>query len=238
DNDVFSGESTDEDSSIPPPSAKPQLGSKNAQEVLSLSSVGTRPPVLGTWVTKHDRPYEIIDGLTTRSLTPAAEKAAEVAAPLPVEPALQLDELFNMSDLEDSVEVVRDPDDAMGAWDAFDRARKVPLSAFRNKGMFEAPPAHGAAPNMRRYSLSATNRRRSSTLSSIATPRGKKLSFAPPPSPKAVGSWSEEKSVKKMAKLNRRRQSVAEAAAEGLRSTKSGLFSEDTLQGVEELLAD
>lgn len=64
----FSGESTDEDESVPhnancTPASKPT-------EILSSSNTVTRPPVLGSWVTNTERPYGIIDGLTTRTLSP------------------------------------------------------------------------------------------------------------------------------------------------------------------------
>lgn len=64
----YSGESTDEDESIPrnvskTPSSKPT-------EILSSSNTVTRPPVLGSWVMSNERPYGIIDGRTTRTLSP------------------------------------------------------------------------------------------------------------------------------------------------------------------------
>ncbi|GMF99029.1 unnamed protein product [[Candida] boidinii] len=49
-------------------------------------------------------------------------------------------------------------------------------------------------------------------------------------------SMSSSKKVRQQERV--RRQSMVEAAAEGLRSTRGGLFSEETLTGVEALLVD
>lgn len=67
-----SGDSTDEDDSVPSTAQRAQ-GTK-AVEVLGVDTFSTRPPVLGQWDINdnENKQVGIIDGLTTRSLTPGA----------------------------------------------------------------------------------------------------------------------------------------------------------------------
>lgn len=63
----YSGDSTDEDDTLP----RNNVGKKSRPtEILSTSATTSRPPVLGSWVMSSERPYGIIDGLTTRTLSP------------------------------------------------------------------------------------------------------------------------------------------------------------------------
>ncbi|KAF5092692.1 hypothetical protein D0Z00_004456 [Geotrichum galactomycetum] len=62
----ISGDSTDEDENLP--RSNLQTISRPT-EILSTSANTSRPPVLGSWVMSSERPYGIIDGLTTRTLS-------------------------------------------------------------------------------------------------------------------------------------------------------------------------
>ncbi|CAD6637369.1 BJ4_G0031300.mRNA.1.CDS.1 [Saccharomyces cerevisiae] len=109
-------ESTDEDDNLPPPSSRSKnIGSK-AKEIVSSNVVGLRPPKLGTWETDN-KPFSIIDGLSTKSLyaliqehqqlreqhqraqTPDVKREGSANGNNGDE--LTLNELLNMSELED-----------------------------------------------------------------------------------------------------------------------------------------
>lgn len=141
-------ESTDEDETLPPPSSRnKKIGSK-AKEVVSANVVGLKPPKLGTWET-DDKPFSIIDGLSTKSLYPLhqdpqqlleqhqrqqqALSATELGSGGEKE-ELTLNELLNMSELEDEDggNITNANNNTMSDWYA---KPKVPLSAFRNKGV-------------------------------------------------------------------------------------------------------
>ncbi|CCH45001.1 Midasin [Wickerhamomyces ciferrii] len=247
-------EATDEDTTLPPPSSRKKVGAK-AQELLSSSSVTARPPALGTWST-DSKPFGIIDGLSTRSLIPNSNKnqsqqsnasgstnpslnitttgggGANSLKQSPSTPLnnnnieeLTLDELLNMSELEDD-----DNDEVLNHEDwleATESTRKVPLSAFRNKGIVNDDSHINAT---RRFSPSSSgpNSKKSGKK------HGKKINEITMTPVRVVNK--QHKQRRKSSKL-RRRQSMAEAAVEGLRVTKSGLFSEDTLTNVEEFLS-
>ncbi|EDO16626.1 hypothetical protein Kpol_529p6 [Vanderwaltozyma polyspora DSM 70294] len=152
-------ESTDEDDNLPPPTSRSKSMSTKAKEVVGANVVGLRPPKLGTWET-NSKPFSIIDGLSTKSLYPLIqehqqlmqERANSQSPELdshddvvtPNGDELTLNELLNMSELDDN----EDEDDhengispkvpnieqpvATSNW--YDKPR-VPLSAFRNKGV-------------------------------------------------------------------------------------------------------
>lgn len=63
----LSGDSTDEDDSLPQANLR---NKPRPTEILSSSATTSRPPVLGSWVMSSERPYGIIDGLSTRTLSP------------------------------------------------------------------------------------------------------------------------------------------------------------------------
>ncbi|KAK9453704.1 transcription factor CRF1-domain-containing protein [Dipodascopsis uninucleata] len=62
------GESTDEDENLPPPSHR--KAGHRATEILVSSITASKPPVLGSWVLPVDRRVGIINGLSTRTLSP------------------------------------------------------------------------------------------------------------------------------------------------------------------------
>lgn len=160
-------ESTDEDDNLPPPSSRSKnIGSK-AKEIVSSNVVGLRPPKLGTWETDN-KPFSIIDGLSTKSLyaliqehqqlreqhqraqTPDIKREGSANsnnATLNGD-ELTLNELLNMSELEDESPSHTDDmgsnsneNSALNNKSATAHAAdwyevpKVPLSAFRNKGI-------------------------------------------------------------------------------------------------------
>ncbi|CEP62005.1 Ifh1p LALA0_S04e05556g [Lachancea lanzarotensis] len=141
------GESTDEDETLPPPDTRnKKIGSK-AKEVVSANVVGLKPPKLGTWET-DDKPFSIIDGLSTKSLYPLLQEqqllgqhvvqqqpmsASELSAAGEKE-ELTLNELLNMSELDDEDEASGTANNEVAASEWYDKP-KVPLSAFRNKGV-------------------------------------------------------------------------------------------------------
>lgn len=62
---IKSGDSTDEDETLPRPNSQAR---SRPTEILSTLSTTSRPPLLGSWVMSSERPYGIIDGLSTRTL--------------------------------------------------------------------------------------------------------------------------------------------------------------------------
>ncbi|CAI5096533.1 ANM_HP_G0214350.mRNA.1.CDS.1 [Saccharomyces cerevisiae] len=154
-------ESTDEDDNLPPPSSRSKnIGSK-AKEIVSSNVVGLRPPKLGTWETDN-KPFSIIDGLSTKSLyaliqehqqlreqhqraqTPDVKREGSSNGNNGDE--LTLTELLNMSELEDDSpshtdDMENNYNDAINSKSTNGHAAdwyevpKVPLSAFRNKGI-------------------------------------------------------------------------------------------------------
>ena len=160
-------ESTDEDDNLPPPSSRSKnIGSK-AKEIVSSNVVGLRPPKLGTWETDN-KPFSIIDGLSTKSLYALIQEHQQLReqhqrAQTPDikregsangnngtvnGDELTLNELLNMSELEDDspshtddMEKNGNCNDATNKKSANGHAAdwyevpKVPLSAFRNKGI-------------------------------------------------------------------------------------------------------
>lgn len=207
------GDSTDEDNSLPTSSVK-KIGSKRAKEVLSLSKIDPRPPVLGTWATSEEsKPFGIIDGLSTRTLflvkNPSDKSNMQQFHP---EQPLALDELLNTSEFEQG-----DEGDNSEKW-AFlttGNPKNVPLSAFRNKGINHDPDHH--LQNIRKFSFRSHGSRRVD---------GRKARR------KSSRRRKEERPIV------RRRQSMVEAKTGGLRPTKNGLFSENTLDDVHEFLLE
>ncbi|QLG73968.1 hypothetical protein HG535_0F04800 [Zygotorulaspora mrakii] len=141
-------ESTDEDDNLPSPSAQSKAIGSKAKEVVSANIVGLRPPKLGTWET-DSKPFTIIDGLSTKSLYPLiqehqqfleqqrAQSQSPDAHSMPdLSPAngdeLTLNELLNMSELEDEESAAPSYSKAVSDWY---KKPTVPLSAFRNKGV-------------------------------------------------------------------------------------------------------
>lgn len=166
-----SGDSTDEDDSVPPATQRVQ-GSR-AVEVLGVDTFSTRPPVLGQWDINDnkDKQVGIIDGLTTRSLTPlGAPRSADAVDSTTAGPAgatgntetpsqaevtptpkdstpqpriysealhsdseysdVELEEFMNTKDMDLDSE-----DDTAVSQLSSDNRPKVPLSAFRNRGI-------------------------------------------------------------------------------------------------------
>lgn len=123
-----SSDSTDVDENLPLTAADAHVGQK-AKEVLSSTTTDYRPPVLGTWMTVDSKPFGIIDGLSTRTLNGHEQPRKSrklVLAPAHVDDPLGLDELLNVSELDDLETDVK-------IWQDFNLRAKVPLGAFRNK---------------------------------------------------------------------------------------------------------
>lgn len=230
---ISDDEATDEDTTLPPPSSRKNIGSK-AQELLSSSTIIARPPALGTWST-DSKPFGIIDGLSTRSLLPSSSTSNNNDGNTQNSPLINtaivedftLDELLNMSELED------DELDHEQWLEATSSNNTVPLSAFRNKGLVMNEDVHL---NARRFSNTAItgNKLKPKKLRNevMSTPLRTIIKPTPAQGSMSLGPHQRKRRGSKM----RRRQSVAEAAGEGLRVTRSGLFSEDTLTNVEEFL--
>lgn len=142
-------ESTDEDDNLPPPSSRSKVIGSKAKEVVSANVVGLKPPKLGTWET-DSKPFTIIDGLSTKSLYPLIqehqhflEQQQRAHSQTPEYHSshegtsgngdeLTLNELLNMSELEDEDGSAPSYSQAVSDW--YQRPA-VPLSAFRNKGV-------------------------------------------------------------------------------------------------------
>lgn len=236
---LHSGDSTDEDTLLPKKATKKLTGSKMvAKEVLSTSE--TAPPLLGKWKTsENNKPFGIIDGLSTRSLQPE-NKFMSIATgsngkknrmpsfskstkpKLNDEPML-IDDLLNMSGLEDDDEVIPELDST-----GYVLGKTIPLSLFRNKGY--VPSMIDTIEQLKKYSA---NNKRLVKIDHVGDAKSFKDS-----SNGSIKKLQRRKKnrEKKLQKL--RRQSVAELLKEGLRSTKSGLFNENTIADVELFLAD
>lgn len=223
-----SSESTDVDENIPTTSTN-NLGSQKAKEVLSSKTADYRPPVLGTWVAVESKPFGIIDGLSTRTLNGQAPtiksekdrkpRKSVVGTPHSEDSALGLDELFNMSEMD-----YDDTDDAKIWHDFNNNKKRVPLGAFRNKSMLVSnestdPLAASVQYNHTSKTNNEYNQRR--------------YSFGQKKKPRRKSNVASVPS-----KLKRRRASRVEAFAEGYRPTKSGLFSEQALLDVEQVLGE
>ncbi|SSD60220.1 uncharacterized protein SCODWIG_01981 [Saccharomycodes ludwigii] len=152
-------DSTDEDDSLPPQSSK-IIGTR-AKEVVSASTVGLKPPRLGTWKTDDSKPFSIIDGLSTKSLYPSVQlQPSPAKSSLMNTPytdgnksdvtgnnsgndhvinekddgsTMKLDDLLNMD--EDSDEDDIENKIALKVLYNSQNKPNVPLSAFRNKGV-------------------------------------------------------------------------------------------------------
>lgn len=146
-------ESTDEDDNIPPPTLRKQNIGK---EIVSSNTVGLRPPKLGTWET-DSKPFSIIDGLSTKSLYTLIQEHQQLhdqqsqrthstntketklkttsEGNSPTGEEITLNELLNMSDMDEGDEEnTTNNYNSLGTSDWYNKP-KVPLSAFRNKGV-------------------------------------------------------------------------------------------------------
>ncbi|SGZ46859.1 CIC11C00000001586 [Sungouiella intermedia] len=228
DHEYDSGESTDVDLSLPSSSGNNQAGSKVAKEVLSSKTADYRPPVLGTWVAVDCKPFGIIDGLSTRTLNqtknPRKGWRNFSIKPDSEDSAIELDELLNISELDN------DDENDIRIWRDFNNNKKhVPLGAFRNKLHISHPVV--VPEPMAGFSTSKMNTDFNTRKNSQSENRVKK------PVQKAVLPTAVKDSPIS-SKQRRRRQSIADAVSEGYRPTKSGLFSENVLADVEEVLGD
>lgn len=133
--DYDSGESTDIDESLP--TLTNQMGSKSAKEVLSSRTADYRPPILGSWTAIETKPFGIIDGLLTRTLTQTKSQKHPRTwrTEYPEDLALELDEILNISELDN------DDENDIRIWRDFNNNKKsVPLGAFRNKLHIQQAP--------------------------------------------------------------------------------------------------
>lgn len=236
-----SGESTDVDLSLPT-SNEAKFGSKVAKEVLSSKTADYRPPVLGTWVAIDSKPFGIIDGLSTRTLNNISNtnnrtldhryKARKsIINEHPGDLALGLDELLNISELDNADE------NDVRIWRDFNNQKKrVPLGAFRNKSILNNSliPHDSLSMNYNHNSNSNNEfNRRGYSLprrNSASSKKSSNVKKNPPARKNSATAIS--------AKLKRRKASIVEAVSEGYRPTKSGVFSEHALADVEEILGD
>lgn len=163
----LSGDSTDEDNTLP--RSNPKVRARPT-EILSTSATTSRPPVLGSWVMSTERPYGIIDGLTTRTLSPPANGSAEFVTPAKrsrTVTSVSSDSEASELALEDFIytsELEEDKEDMFSTPVADDvyYNKDIPLSAFRNRGSYSQlsfqSPLH-------RRSSSTASRRNSREIS-------------------------------------------------------------------------
>ncbi|CAN6618722.1 hypothetical protein TRVA0_007S02168 [Trichomonascus vanleenenianus] len=152
---------TDEDTNLPPPGQRKPI--QRATEILSSASHSSRPPILASWVTSNERPIGIIDGLTTRTLSPPAATESEnedyftrsseqlsfkkrnrkrnwsQTSTDSEASEIALDEFIYTDELDDEVEAT--------PGGSYIKATTVPLSAFRNRGII-TPSNHYAQRRM------------------------------------------------------------------------------------------
>lgn len=235
-----SGESTDVDLSLPT-SNESKFGSKVAKEVLSSKTADYRPPVLGTWVAIDSKPFGIIDGLSTRTLTNISntnnrnldhrqKMRKSIINDHNGDLAMGLDELLNISELDNADE------NDVRIWRDFNSQKKqVPLGAFRNKSILNNSMIHpDSLPINYNHTSNSNNefnkRRYSLTRKNSVSKKSSGVKKSNPAHKNSTASIST--------KMKRRRASIVEAVSEGYRPTKSGVFSEHALADVEEVLGD
>lgn len=238
DQEYDSGDSTDVDLSLPPSSGHNQGGSKMAKEVLSSKTADYRPPVLGTWIAIESKPFGIIDGLSTRTLNsqttsknPRGKGWKNITIKNDSEDlAIELNELLNISELDN------DDENDVRIWRDFNNNKKhVPLGAFRNK-LHMNPPMAILEPMAGFNSKIGANFAGSAKFDASLAKVQKQNRSKPPASPASAGNIN--KKVNLPSKQRRQRASIADAVSEGFRPTKSGLFSENVLADVEDVLGD
>ncbi|CCK67941.1 Ifh1p KNAG_0A02520 [Huiozyma naganishii CBS 8797] len=154
-------ESTDEDDNLPPPDSRNNNIGTKAKEIVSANVVGLKPPKLGTWETDN-KPFSIIDGLSTKSLhsliqehqqlhdqtqrgqtTPNSQDSNSIGNG----EEMSLNELLNMSELDDDEGENSTPYQSALIADWYNKP-KVPLSAFRNKGVSYADDSEYILPSI------------------------------------------------------------------------------------------
>ena len=144
-------ESTDEDDNLPPSTTGNKLTFTKPKEIVSANVVGLKPPKLGTWETDN-KPFSIIDGLSTKSLysliqahqqlsdsnqrpeTQGTNTVINKEDNNPVGEEMTLNELLNMSELEDEEGDNKNSYQSSLIAEWYSKP-KIPLSAFRNKGV-------------------------------------------------------------------------------------------------------
>lgn len=236
------GESTDEDQTLPSAEIGPAVGSKVAKEVLSSKTADYRPPVLGIWAAVDSKPFGIIDGLSTRTLNhqggaktkPKGWRSFSFKTGSD-DLAIELEELLNISELDN------DDENDVRIWRDFNNNKNhIPLGAFRNKAHISSLPSAAAEP-IAGYSGSKLNgnynaKRRYSSSQQLKAKLANKSSQAA--SSAGAASSSISKDLNLPSKLKLRRASIADAVSEGYRPTKAGLYSENVLADVEEILGE
>ncbi|VEU22647.1 DEKNAAC103381 [Brettanomyces naardenensis] len=178
--------------------------------------------------------------------------------------AVALDELLNISEFEDD-EAINDA--SKFEWDSFFSQKRVPLNAFRNRGLVNNGSSNNYADATREYTFQSDtpmvrrphhhhhhhhHHHKPGKPIPIALKLGHKNSKEKViKSSKKTGfrkelnfgdefvmSPSEPLKLRKGSKKRMRRKSIVEAQAEGFRATKSGLFNEEVLNDIEALLMD
>lgn len=238
DQEYDSGESTDVDLSLPQTSGKNHAGSKMAKEVLSSKTADYRPPVLGTWVAIESKPFGIIDGLSTRTLksNQNAQKNPRTKGWKSIslgnkneheDSAIELEELLNISELDN------DDENDIRIWRDFNnRKKKVPLGAFRNKSHLQEP--HSVHEPIVNFSVSRLGSGRRNSYRR----KDRRLSGETGDADAQDSAGTQALPDSGVSKLKRRRALAVEAASEGYRPTKSGLFSANALTDAEEVMGE
>lgn len=174
----------------------------------------------------ESKPFGIIDGLSTRTLKSGQNsqknprtkgwKSISLGKNEHEDSAIELEELLNISELDN------DDENDIRIWRDFNnRKKKVPLGAFRNKSHLHQPHAvHEPIVNFRMKNEFGTGRRKKERRASQNDDTRHGL---------------PDSSV---SKAKRRRASAMEAASEGYRPTKSGLFSANVLTDAEEVMGE
>lgn len=255
DNSNDSGDSTDEEVNLPPSSGKRQ-GFERAKEVLSSKTADYRPPVLGTWVALHCKPFGVIDGLSTRMLHPHPnvlnnqQKSGNSgileklnASNNINDPVLGLEEILNVNELDN------DDENDVRIWRDFnDRKATIPLGAFRNRSTVNNTFMHNEDPlstlghgqEHKRYSSLHSMNEKSNKETLL--PRNKKLAINKPlhrqRRASLQGYFSIKPNILPSLKEKTRRDSIAEAVSEGYTPTNSGLFSQAAIAELEDTLGN
>lgn len=155
-----SGDSTDEEAALPKSTRRAQ--SNRATEVLGVNTYSTRPPVLGEWdIDNSQGIVGIIDGLTTRTLSPPGPGPTSVSSDrrifdqnlhsdsdmsdLALDEFIKTDELSDDDGCADTSATISTPNMYRSRFN-----KNVPLSAFRNRTSPYPMPGFDGRRNRRR----------------------------------------------------------------------------------------
>ncbi|QPG73774.1 hypothetical protein FOA43_001088 [Brettanomyces nanus] len=176
-------EVTDEDTNLRPKSIHMLGSKRAKEVLSSSKNNFRAPKLGTFLVSRFKKPFGIIDGYSTRFLYPKGSKLSVLKgtlAPLDntkgltkeqrqllqqktqkqaqvggsrMNPSVSIDELLNISEFEDDAKVVDNEGSNNSRWDSFFSKKRVPLTAFRNRGLLNNGIANNYADATRKYTF-------------------------------------------------------------------------------------